>query len=265
MIFNSAEKTLDYLEELLHRDITVTKKDFLKICSVNGVTVSKATFEHANTNIIEVARVSLLEDKTFSVVYYHDAWIKKLPEIYHDNEFLSRFLFGFQQEYLETQSALDTISDQFKPEHTDFIDWLASWAGIAFSDNVSENAKRRVLQNIVRLYKIRGTRRYYIELIRYLTDITVQIEDVTSVKKIHNNLVKKAVSVRYFKINIVDSSCTKEQMKDKISLMGVVINQHKPVNVEFSVYCNNSLQTLHSDLKEKFVDMHSEDSSGYEY
>ena len=74
------------------------------------------------------------------------------------------------------ENQIDNMSDQFSAQRTQFIDWLSSWLGVSISNNVDELAKRKLLSDMVRLYGIRGTKQYFVDIIKCLVDIDVRIE-----------------------------------------------------------------------------------------
>jgi phage tail-like protein len=58
------------------------------------------------------------------------------------------------------ETILDGIHEYFDPKTTpeEFLPWLSGWVGLSLRDEWSTEAKREFLQQIVHLYKLRGTK-----------------------------------------------------------------------------------------------------------
>jgi phage tail-like protein len=103
--------------------------------------------------------------------------MKMLPEIYHDNELLGRFLLGFESFWnpLEQQIAQGEMlfDPQLAPAH--FLPWLASWVGITWDENLPESRQRALLGLSLDMYKTRGTRQGLEQFLRLYTGGEVKI------------------------------------------------------------------------------------------
>lgn len=262
MIFKTPLELFEYVNTLLLQNIKISIKDMEKMCSLNGVKIHESTFIDGPTKRPELHSLQILEEGTFVLVYTQDAWMNKLPSLYHENKFLENFLFGFEQEYLKTEQKLDEMDELFNPSKTDFVDWLASWVGIAFSQEVDERAKRRVLHNIVQLYKIRGTKEYFIKLIKYLCDISIRIDDSYKPVVLHHTLVSQNSRQKSFTIYIDDEE--ERTSSKKISLMKAILQKEKPIGVEFKLFNEEESQGDIQAISQS-IDLHSEDSYGYDY
>lgn len=105
------------------------------------------------------------------VCFPRKSWISYLPEVYQSEDkgmFLERFLAIFQtlyeevnQEIMEMPYFIDLDGTNMK-----FLQWMAKWLDIAQSYMWSEEQLRSLLQNAVKLYKIRGTRKSVSELVK---------------------------------------------------------------------------------------------------
>lgn len=85
--------------------------------------------------------------------------IKYLPEIYHDSDFLGRFLMLFES-FLSPISLQIAQSDHYfdpnlAPEG--FLPWLASWIGVTWDDSLPVSRRRLLLNSALELYQKRGT------------------------------------------------------------------------------------------------------------
>ena len=88
------------------------------------------------------------------------AYINYLPEIYHGNDFLGRYLMLFESFWKPINHQINQIDLYFDPDFTPsaFLPWLASWLGVTWDDSLPENRKRKLLQLAVSLYQRRGTK-----------------------------------------------------------------------------------------------------------
>lgn len=86
--------------------------------------------------------------------------IKYLPSIYQDNDFLRNFLMIFQHIMNETSITLDNLDNLFRPMEiqSKFLPLIASWLGVNLDLLENEEISRKLLQNIIPLYKYRGTK-----------------------------------------------------------------------------------------------------------
>lgn len=137
------------------------------------------------------------QEKTKQLIDY-------LPLIYRDeNEdnqpgFVSLYLRAFERilfggaalKALDPTGTGDVIGDGLEEEvaaipslfdplrtRPDFLPWLASWVGLSFHPDLSEERRRRLLANIVPLYRIRGTRKYIEQLLNLSLDLFVSVDD----------------------------------------------------------------------------------------
>ena len=236
MIFNSLSSTLEYINTLLEANIEISYVNLNKILTNNNILVKK-TILHEGKNP-EVILKSIVGDHDGVVITLSSpSWIKMLPSFYHENSFLQRFLFGFQMSDLKYQTLIDTIENQFDPSNSDFVDWLSTWAGIKFAQEVNDKAKRRILHNIVRLYKIRGTKLYFVELLAYLTGVSIRVEDEQEAESLHGSLLKRTKQSSPSFTIYIDDKLSEDPVEEKNLLQIVydVVDAEKPMNVHFKV------------------------------
>jgi phage tail-like protein len=128
-----------------------------------------------------------------------------LPAIYHELDelerpsFLALYLRAFERilfggEELKTEDAAEDPSDtipsgleeeiaaipsMFDPWQTpeEFLPWLANWAALSLHPDLSTERRRKLLANIIPLYRIRGTTRYIQELLALCVATFVTISD----------------------------------------------------------------------------------------
>ena len=128
-----------------------------------------------------------------------------LPAIYHELDdpdapsFLAQFLRAFERillggaELRQEDAAEDpseTIEDGLQeeiaalplllgPEETpeEFLPWLAGWAALSYHPYLSIDRRRRLLANIIPLYRLRGTRKYMEDILRFCVDAFISVND----------------------------------------------------------------------------------------
>jgi phage tail-like protein len=86
-------------------------------------------------------------------------YIRYLPDIYQENDFLERFLHIFADIWEPLEQRQDHIEMYFDPRTCpqSFLPWLASWLDIPLNPHWSEARKRRLLAQAWELYSWRGT------------------------------------------------------------------------------------------------------------
>jgi phage tail-like protein len=106
-------------------------------------------------------------------------YLTDLPAIYHDADFLGRFLLIFESIIEPIQQRQDHIEYYFSPKTCPdpFINWLASWLGLTPPSAVGEAQRRRLVQEAMDLYQWRGTRYGLAHMIELSTGLPAEISD----------------------------------------------------------------------------------------
>jgi phage tail-like protein len=97
--------------------------------------------------------------------------------IFHDNDFLRRYLLIFETIWEPLEQRQDHIAMYFDP-HTSpasFLPWLASWLGIELSSRLPEATRRALLAEGMALQRWRGTRYCLARVIEICAGVTPQI------------------------------------------------------------------------------------------
>jgi phage tail-like protein len=86
-------------------------------------------------------------------------YMRYLPVIFHDDDFLSRFLQMFEVVWEPLQQRQDHIDVYFSSMTcpVEWLPWMASWFGIALEDHWPEARKRALLDRAIDIYRWRGT------------------------------------------------------------------------------------------------------------
>ncbi|WP_218952343.1 phage tail protein I [Amycolatopsis anabasis] len=85
--------------------------------------------------------------------------IELLPAVYQEDPFADRFVAGFDDVLAPVLSTMDCLVDYLDPRLApeDFLDWLASWVGVAFDEGWPVERRRAVVAGAVEVYRLRGT------------------------------------------------------------------------------------------------------------
>ena len=97
------------------------------------------------------------------------------------SRFLESFLLPFERILLDDlEQRIADLHKLLEPENTpaEFLSWLASWVALSFDVGLDEPRRRQLLSRIVPLYRLRGTKRYLLELIDLLVGLTASIEEM---------------------------------------------------------------------------------------
>lgn len=104
-------------------------------------------------------------------------WIDYLPAIYHDNDFLRRFLRVPEEIVAQVEEVLAEIDRYFDPRLTppSFLPWLATWIDLALDENWPEARRRQLIREGTELYRWRGTRRGMLTYLRIYAGVEPEI------------------------------------------------------------------------------------------
>lgn len=83
----------------------------------------------------------------------------RLPGLYHDNEFVQRFIGAFDDALAPVFAVLDNLSAYVDPAlaPADFLPWLAEWVGALLDESWPAERQRALVRDTVALYEWRGT------------------------------------------------------------------------------------------------------------
>jgi phage tail-like protein len=109
-------------------------------------------------------------------------YMKYLPAIYHDDDFMRRFLMLFESFWSPIISQIDNLPYYFDPRTAplDLLPWLASWNNLEFDDRWPEDRKRMLIGAAVALYKRRGTMAGLAEYLEMYTGVRPEITEYRS-------------------------------------------------------------------------------------
>ncbi|MBE9009100.1 hypothetical protein IQ250_02650 [Pseudanabaenaceae cyanobacterium LEGE 13415] len=115
------------------------------------------------------------------------------------------------------------LDPQQTPE--EFLPWLASWVALSLRDDWEPEVKREFVQNMVRLYRIRGTRAGLEELLKlYLRNS----QEVVRVYEFDQ-------PAHYFQVELELNSQDLENYRRKEKIAIAIINQEKPAHTYYAL------------------------------
>jgi phage tail-like protein len=108
-----------------------------------------------------------------------------LPRVFGSDPFLGRFLLAFEAvltglpDRPGLQQAIEGVADLLDPATTreDFLPWLAGWVGLALRADWDVPTRRAFIQEIVPLYRLRGTKDGLRRVLMLYTGQPVAIQD----------------------------------------------------------------------------------------
>jgi phage tail-like protein len=113
-----------------------------------------------------------------NIISVQSNYLKYLPAIYSEDEFVGRFLLIFESIMGPIESRIGDLHKLYDPAQTpaDFLPWLAGWLGLVLDENWPLERRRALVQEATSLYRWRGTKR---GLSRYLEIYTGYKPEIT--------------------------------------------------------------------------------------
>ncbi len=105
------------------------------------------------------------------------SYLQYLPGIYHDGDFIGRFLLLFEHILSPIDRTVENIPYYFDAEVAppEFVTWLASWLGIVLDARWPIDRQRDVVRRAWELFSWRGTRRGLALFIELYTGVTPEV------------------------------------------------------------------------------------------
>lgn len=173
------------------------------------------------------------------------SWLGYLPEVYQvdprSKSFVERYLNMFQSLYSDLEEQIDGIARYFDPEvvEGEFLQWLAEWLDVDDVYIWTEEQLRYLLQNGMRLYKMRGTRwavsamvALYLGEEPYIVE-HYQLEGSEGELRTSGLLARLYGDNSYYVTVVVSERCVPSPKEHKTLLK--IIESAKPAHVEANV------------------------------
>jgi phage tail-like protein len=104
---------------------------------------------------------------------------RALPGLYQGDELAQRFLGAFDDVLAPVFCALDNFDAYLDPRlaPSDFLEWLATWVGVALDGGAAPERRRTLVAEAVELYRWRGTARGLSRAVALVTGVEPEVEE----------------------------------------------------------------------------------------
>ena len=161
-------------------------------------------------------------------------YLDYLPSIFRQEPFLGRFLLAFEtvlsgrppdRPGLET--AIGRLADYLDPATTkaEFLPWLAGWVALSLRADWSEATRRSFIQQIVPLYRLRGTRAGLQRMLELYTGDQGRVE-------VQDDFEQPA---HYFQVRLTLSEPDPALLRRKQQIARAIIDQEKPAHTFYAL------------------------------
>jgi phage tail-like protein len=102
-----------------------------------------------------------------------------LPAIYQEDDLAQRFCSALDEVLAPVFNTLDCFDAYLDPMTTpeDFLDWLASWVGLALDENWPVGRRRQLIDQAGEMFSRRGTAEGLKATIKLYVDADVEVTD----------------------------------------------------------------------------------------
>jgi len=168
-----------YIQSLLNEGFILPYYNIAKLLKIYHYNIAEIIFIKPKNKQERLTLHSIREIKKGVVLtIIEQSWTDYLPQVYRNDD-LEAFLYGFQLSMFKYIEVIDNVEELFTPEQAPdaFIEWLASWFNMTFSDKIQLKNRRQIIYRLTSLYNAKGTKKYLIEMVSLLTDIEIEIEE----------------------------------------------------------------------------------------
>jgi phage tail-like protein len=159
-------------------------------------------------------------------------YLAYLPAIFHQDPFAGHFLLAFETilsgagaDRPGLESRIAHVSDFLDPMTTEpeFLPWLAGWVALSLRADWDELTKRRFIQQIVSLYRLRGTRAGLQRMLELYTGEHVDIYD------------DFAQPAHFFQVQLTLNEADPARLRVKQQIARAIIDQEKPAHTYYAL------------------------------
>lgn len=178
------------------------------------------------------------------------AYLDHLPAIFHEDPFVGRFLLAFEalltgpevagQPGLET--LIGRLAEYFDPATApeEFLPWLSGWVALSLRADWDEATKRDFIEEIVSLYRLRGTEAGLQRVLEIYTREAVTIED------------RFDDPAHFFQVKLTLSEADPARIEAKQAIARAIIDQEKPAHTFYALKVSvPSMRLVSLDLQKR--------------
>ncbi|MDJ0632609.1 MAG: phage tail protein I [Xenococcaceae cyanobacterium MO_188.B29] len=173
-----------------------------------------------------------------------------LPAILQEDVFIGQFLLAFEkilsglnetpsQEKIITaetknspglEEIIDNIDVYFNPQQTpeEFLPWLAGWVALSLRDDWKPKVKRAFIQQIVGLYRLRGTKAGLIKIL----EIYLENAGFSKKVKVYDQFTNFP---NYFQVQLTLNDRDPDKYWRQAKIAQAIIDREKPAQTFYSL------------------------------
>jgi phage tail-like protein len=160
-------------------------------------------------------------------------YLQYLPAVFHEDPFVGRFLSAFEQVLsgpgVAGQPGLEDLisglATYFDPQTTpeEFLPWLAGWVALSLRADWDAATKRAFIEEIVPLYRKRGTQAGLQRMLEIYTREAVEIDDSFDDPP------------HFFQVKLTLSDADPDRLAAKQAIARAIIDQEKPAHTFYAL------------------------------
>jgi len=153
------------------------------------------------------------------------SYLEHLPAVFREDPFVGEFLLAFETVFTGLERAVDGVADHLDPMTTDaeFLPWLSGWVALTLRADWPEATRRSFLQQIVPLYRLRGTRAGLQRMLEIYTGERVDVtDDFDGVP-------------HFFQVQLTLREADPDLLRSKQEIARAIIDQEKPSHTFYAL------------------------------
>jgi phage tail-like protein len=176
------------------------------------------------------------------------SYLDHLPAIFRQEPFVGRFLRAFETVLTGTdaeppglETTIGSLADYFDPGRTkaEFLPWLAGWVTLSLRADWDEATKRSFIQQIVPLYRLRGTKAGLRRMLELYAGQRPEIDDDFD------------QPAHFFQVTLRLTEADPELLQRKQEIARAIIDQEKPAHAFYALQVAVPTMRLVSKAKQQ--------------
>jgi phage tail-like protein len=153
------------------------------------------------------------------------SYLDHLPAAFRQDPFVGDFLQAFQTVLDGLQAAIEGVVDYLDPMTTDaeFLPWLSGWVALTLRADWDVATRRGFLQQIVPLYRLRGTRAGLQRMLELYTGQRAEVDDAFDQVP------------HFFQVQLTLSEADPDLLRRKQEIARAIIDQEKPAHTFYAL------------------------------